>query len=205
MVAEERRELTGVLHHGRRGIGDDERPQPRLRGLVVVGQPTVVADERIGHHHDLAGVRRVGADLLVAGLARVDDEIAAGRDRRPERHAREHRSVLQCQDGRPEVTDPRIHDRAGPGRWWSDHSTAARITNDPPAGSAWWARACADIDASFAGLTGPVRRPHRTGHPRTASGYYGTTYRRSVSAIGGAHSVDPVSGDGGGDQGPWPP
>ena len=48
-------------------------------------EPPVVADERIGHDHDLPRVRGVGADLLVAGLAGVDDQVAAGRDRRTER------------------------------------------------------------------------------------------------------------------------
>ena len=31
VVAQERRELAGILEHGRGGVSDDERPQPRLR------------------------------------------------------------------------------------------------------------------------------------------------------------------------------
>ena len=83
VVAQERGQLAGVVEDRGRRVGDDQRPQPRPDRLVVVGQPPVVADQRIGHDHDLAGVRGVGADLLVAGLAGVDDEVAAGRDRRP--------------------------------------------------------------------------------------------------------------------------
>ena len=51
--------------------------EPRPFGLVVVAQPAVVADQRVGHHDDLARVRGIGGDLLVAGLRGVDDEVAA--------------------------------------------------------------------------------------------------------------------------------
>src|SRR4029078_4280515 len=103
----------------------------------------------------------VGADLLVAGLAGVDDEVAAARDRRPEGDPREDRAVLQRQHCRPEVADPGIDDRAAARcrrRGWGDHEPPD--TTNPPASRARWADACADIDASFAGLTGPVRRSH---------------------------------------------
>ena len=132
-----------AVEHGGRGVGDDQRPQPRADRLVVVGQPPVVADQRIGHDHDLAGVRGVRADLLVAGLARVDDEIAAGRDGGPEGHAREDGAVLERQQGRPEVPDPRIDDRARARRRWDDHRPAD--TTNPPASWARWARTCEDI------------------------------------------------------------
>ena len=83
VVAQERGQLARVVEDGGRGVGHDEAAQPRARRLVVVAQPAVVADQRVGHDDDLAGVRRVRADLLVAGLARVDDEVAAGRDAAP--------------------------------------------------------------------------------------------------------------------------
>ena len=171
VVAQERGELACVVEHGGRRIGDDERPQPRMDRLVVVGEPAVVADQRIGHDHDLARVRGVGADLLVAGLAGVDDEVAAGRDRGAERDAREDRPVLEREQRRTEVADPWIDDGARPGcRRHGSRDHAAPDTTNPPASWARWADACADIDASFAGLTGPVRQPHRTGHERTTSG-----------------------------------
>ena len=170
-VAQERDELARAVEHGGRRVGDDERRAATAARLVVVGQPPVVADERVGHDHDLAGVRGVGADLLVAGLAGVDDEVAAGGDRRPERDAGEDGAVLERQQRRTEGADARIDDGARSGRrrhGSGDH--AAPDTTNPPASGARWADACADIDASFAGLTGPVRQPHRTGHERTASG-----------------------------------
>ena len=79
LVAEERGELADVVDDGGGRVGDDERAEPRLERLVVLDQPAVVADKRVGHDDDLAGVRGVGADLLVAGLARVHDEVARRR------------------------------------------------------------------------------------------------------------------------------
>ena len=170
-IAQERGQLARVLEHGRGRVGDDQRPQPRPDRLVVVDQAAIVADEGIGHDHDLAGVGRVGADLLVAGLAGVDDEVAAGRDRRAEGHSREDRPILERQQRRTQVADPRIDDRARSGcRGHGSGDHVAPDTTNPPASRARWAGACADIDASFAGLTGPVRQPHRTGHERTTSG-----------------------------------
>ncbi len=157
-----------------------ERPPSRWppRGHAATAASTgrrppasVVADQRVGHDHDLAGIGRVRADLLVAGLAGVDDEVAARGQRSPEGDAGEHRAVLEREERRAEAPDPGIDDGARARRRWQgrgDH-TASDTTN-PPASRARWADAGADIDASFAGLTGPVRQPHRTGHERTASG-----------------------------------
>ncbi len=171
VVAQQRGELSRIGQDGRGRVRDDERTKPWLDRLVVVRQPAVVPDQRVGHDHDLARIRGVGADLLVAGLARIDDEVAAGGDRRPERHAREDGAVLEGQERRPEIADPGIDDRTG--AWHRGDGSADHVapdTTNPPATRARWANACADIDASFAGLTGPVRQPHRTGHERTPSG-----------------------------------
>ena len=143
---------------GRR-VGDDQRPQPRPDRLVVVGEPAVVADQRVGHDDDLAGVRGVGADLLVAGLAGVDDEVAAGRDRRPERDAREDRAVLERQQRRTEVADPR--DR----RPRSAGAPAARVGRsrgpgyDEPTGLG------GSVGGRVRGHRCLLRRPHGTGTP----------------------------------------
>ena len=110
-IAQERRQLPGIVEHRGRRVRHDQRPEPRPDRLVVVGQAPVVADQRVGHDHDLAGIRGVGADLLVAGLARIDDEVAAGRDRGPERHAREDRPILERQQRGTQVADPRVDDR----------------------------------------------------------------------------------------------
>ena len=47
-----------------------------LRDSRVLGVDAVVADERVGHRDDLALVGRVGEDLLVAGHAGVEDDLA---------------------------------------------------------------------------------------------------------------------------------
>ncbi len=130
VIAQERGELAGILEHGGGRIGDHKGPQPRPARLVVGDEPAVVADERVGHDHDLAGIRGVGADLLVARLARVDHEVAAGRDRCPEGDAREDRPVLQRQQRRTQIPDSGIDDRAGPRRRWDDHATAASVGTD---------------------------------------------------------------------------
>ena len=142
-IAQERRELARAVQHRGRGVGHDECPQPRADRLVVIGQAAVVADQGVRHDHDLARVRGVGADLLVAGLARVDDEVAAGGDRGSEGDAREHRTVLEGQQGRSEVPDPWVDDRARARRRWDDHEPAD--TTNPPAPRARWARTCEDI------------------------------------------------------------
>ncbi len=137
-------------------------------------EPPVVADQRVGHDHDLAGVRRVGADLLVAGLAGVDDEVAAGRRRPPRRRCPGRRS--RPRGPAAPARGRRSADRRSAARAAVRRSTAIgaitrpRHKTNPPAAWARWANACADIDASFAGLTGPVRQPHRTGHERTPTG-----------------------------------
>ena len=131
--AQERRQLARLLGD-RRGRGrDDERPQPGALGLVVGADPPVVADERVGHDDDLAGVRGVGADLLVAGLAGVHDEVAAGRDVGPEGDPAEDRPVLEGQQGRPAGADAGVDDeaRVRGGRQAGRHDVPIGVTPSP--------------------------------------------------------------------------
>ncbi len=60
-------------------LAGDDRPGLRLVGLVArrVGAVVAVQRERVGD--DLAAVRRVGGDLLVARHGRVEDDLAADR------------------------------------------------------------------------------------------------------------------------------
>ena len=114
-------DLARPAEHGRGGMADHEAAQPGSFGLVVTREATVVADERIGHDHDLAGIRGVGADLLVAGLGGVDHQVAAGRDRRAEADALEHGAVLEGQQRRTVGADARIdHGRGGHGHGHPD-------------------------------------------------------------------------------------
>ena len=112
---EERCELSSIVEDGSRGVGDDEGPQPRPGALVVVDEAAVVADKRVRHDDDLAGVGRIGADLLVAGLARIDDEVTAAGGGGTERDAGEDRPVLEGQERRTVIADPWI-DEGGRGR-----------------------------------------------------------------------------------------
>ena len=57
-------------------FADDEAADAVDAGFVVLVSDAVVADERIGHHDDLLGIRRVGDDLLVAYYGGVEDDFA---------------------------------------------------------------------------------------------------------------------------------
>ena len=182
----------GLLERPRRSRWRRRGPQPRPLGLVVVADPAVVADQRVGHHHDLARVGGIRADLLVAGLARVHDEVAAGRDAAPRR---------RC-PGRPcRPRAPAARDRASPTRGSTTNAASGtgrpdqRATRPPggPLGTARGARtrkrhrpggrggrvvrmdARASFPASrdrFAGLTGPAakERPDRSMGRRGSGG-----------------------------------
>ena len=77
-AAQQRRELARVVEDRGRRVGHDEaRGATGARDWSSSRQPAVVADQRVGHHDDLARVRGIGGDLLVAGLRGVDDEVAA--------------------------------------------------------------------------------------------------------------------------------
>ena len=71
----------------------------RLR-LGVLGVDADVADVRIGERDDLAGVRRIGEDLLVAGHRGVEHDLADGLAERADRAAAEHRAVGEREDRR---------------------------------------------------------------------------------------------------------
>ena len=47
----------------------------RLNILII---NPVITDQRIGHHHDLAGVGRVSQDFLIAGHGGIKDSFACG-------------------------------------------------------------------------------------------------------------------------------
>ena len=163
--AQERCELPGVLEDRGGRVGHDEAAEPGLRRLVVVPKTAVVADERVGHDDDLAGVRGIGADLLVAGLRGVDDEVAARRDGRSEGDAWKHRPVLQREQRRPEMADPRVDDRAWDGQRRTDDAPGpgTAVTNETHRPVWLGGRARIGSDCLLPGLTGPVRRPHGTG------------------------------------------
>ena len=58
-------------------FADDEAVDLQAARLPVLGVDAVVADERVGHRDDLAGVGRVGEDFLIAGHGGVEHDFAA--------------------------------------------------------------------------------------------------------------------------------
>ena len=126
-------------------------------------EAAVVADQRVGHDHDLAGVRGIGADLLVAGLARVDDEVAARRDGRPERDPGKTvpSSSARSAGPRSPIRGSTIASARGSGGW---PTVDGAITQVPAAAAGCRRRGMRmRILNLLPGLSGPVRRPHGTG------------------------------------------
>ncbi len=106
-------DLRGELAH-------HHRPRPHPRGLGVLVAAAVVADERMGHHHHLAGVGRVGGDLLVAGHAGVEDDLAA----HPRGHVRAEEPPLEA--------PPRLQGEPSP----LSHPASAIRSSPPPEAAA---------------------------------------------------------------------
>ena len=116
------RRLAGeVAHH--------DPPAVRRHGLVVGGVGAVVADVGAGEGDHLAGVRRVGDDLLVPAHRRVEDELARRhRHAGPGRLPREHGAVRRHEEcgGAVAVAVRRAH------RW-----ATASITTGSPRSTVW--------------------------------------------------------------------
>ncbi len=91
------------------GVGTSRGPRSpsrRAARLHVRAVHAVVADVRHGHRDDLAGVARVGEDLLVADERRVEARLAVSLAGRAAGDAREDRAVLECeQRGRSHLRD----------------------------------------------------------------------------------------------------
>src|SRR5690606_14565294 len=68
---------------------------PDLARLVALGGAAGVADVREGQGDDLARVRGVGQDFLVAGHRRVEHDLANGTAGRADGNAFEHRADLE--------------------------------------------------------------------------------------------------------------
>src|SRR5262249_26728580 len=87
---------------GRRHLAVLAHDEPAHEGaarLDVLAVHSDVADLGVGHHHELALVRRVREDLLVAGHARVEDELADRLADGPEGTAAEDGAVGEREDG----------------------------------------------------------------------------------------------------------
>ncbi len=100
-LAQHRGQLSGAVEDRGGGVGHDQAAQPGSLGLVVEAKPAVVADERVGHDHELARVAGIGGDLLVAGLAGVHHQIALAAAPRAEGDAREDRPSSSASSAGP--------------------------------------------------------------------------------------------------------
>jgi len=80
-----------VAHHQSGGVHPG-------RFLVFRVNPGI-ADVRVGQRDDLAAVRRVGEDLLVAGHRGVEDHFTGRRSARADGAAPKHRPVGKDEDG----------------------------------------------------------------------------------------------------------
>ncbi len=77
----------------------DKAGDVRPTALDILAVDTVIADQRIGHRDDLALVRRISQDFLVAGHGGVENDFAFGVAGESERPAGEDRSIFQRQPG----------------------------------------------------------------------------------------------------------
>src|SRR5207302_3016086 len=93
----ERTEAARVL----RMPAHDESTDPGLLRLAVGVIDAVVSLQRVGHADHLAGIRRIGEDLLVAGHSGVEDHLALAERIGAEGLACEGAAVLQDQGGEP--------------------------------------------------------------------------------------------------------
>ena len=92
----------------------DEGRQIRPRRLVVLGIHADVPDLRVGHRHDLPGVGRIRQDLLVAGHARVEADLAARDALRAEGGAPVHGAVGERERRRAREGSQRAHGSSTP-------------------------------------------------------------------------------------------
>ena len=70
------RQLAAPVGREFRDLAHDKAGYPALAGLVILEVNAVVADQRVGHGDDLAVVGGVGQDLLIAGHAGVENDLA---------------------------------------------------------------------------------------------------------------------------------
>ena len=56
---------------------NDKSFDPRARRLCIAFVDAVVADERVGHAHDLSRVRGIGKHLLITGHRGIENHLAA--------------------------------------------------------------------------------------------------------------------------------
>jgi hypothetical protein len=97
-VLAERAIRAPVADDGRE-FPDDEPGDVRAPRFDIQVVDAVIADERVGHRHDLPLVGGIGQNLLVARHRSVKADFAAGGGRRAEARTVEHRTVFEGKYG----------------------------------------------------------------------------------------------------------
>ncbi len=82
----------------RREFADDQSFDERLHRFVIEIVGAIVANLGIGEDDNLAGIRRIGENLLVAGEAGVENNFPRVFDGRTKTTALEDRAVFQGED-----------------------------------------------------------------------------------------------------------
>ncbi len=94
------RPLGAITRIERGDLADHEARHLSLRGLHIVRAHSVVADVRIGHRHDLAGVGGIGQNLLIPRERGVEDHLAGGLAGTAEAPAGERGAVFKNESAR---------------------------------------------------------------------------------------------------------
>lgn len=81
------------------GFANDEPRHLRYRRFTILSVHPVVADQRIGHGHQLTRVRGIRENLLIPGHRRVEDDLTEGDGIRTEQSSVESTSVLEQEVG----------------------------------------------------------------------------------------------------------
>ena len=97
-VGIERLDAAPTAHH-RRKLAHDEAGDVGLARLDVERVDPGVADERVGHGHDLPLVGRIGQDFLVPGHRGVEADFAVGGEGGAERLAAPDAAVFEGEKG----------------------------------------------------------------------------------------------------------
>src|SRR5256885_16525630 len=77
---------------------DHESAYVRLTAFLVERVRPVIPDERIGHRHDLAAIRRISQDFLVPGHRSVETNFADARPACAKRFALENPAVFESEN-----------------------------------------------------------------------------------------------------------
>src|ERR1044071_5725892 len=91
--------IRAPVADGRGKFADDEARDMRAPGFNVDAVHAVIADQRIGHRHDLSLVGWIRENFLVTGHRGVEADFAARRSARAKTRAGKHRAGGKSENG----------------------------------------------------------------------------------------------------------